>query len=108
MDILVGFVHHYSHMMLPIESVEVHVKLIKFGILLFVPADAFLDSTWLEESALNVIQRPKSTIKKHNAATVSKDTTKCQDKDAMECVHPSAVPIKISLEEDVSVNLDIS
>jgi hypothetical protein len=98
----------YLPTMLPTGSVEVDARLTKFGTPPSVPAGAFLASILLEESALNATLEPKSTTRKPNAATACKDSRKYQDKDAMECAHPSAVPTKTSLEGDVSANLDFS
>ena len=108
MDIPAEFAHPYSPMILLTESVEMHARLTKFGILPSVPADVYLVTTLLEVFAPNATLKPKSTTKKHNAATVLKDIKKFQDKDAMESVHLSAVKTKIGLEEDVYASQDTS
>jgi hypothetical protein len=71
-------------------------------------ADAFQDTTSLEESALNVILRLKFTTKNFNAVIASTVTKKFQDKAATEFADLSAVKIKTGFQEDVYANPDSS
>lgn len=70
----------FAHLLLPmiqsIVSVEVDAKLTKFGMLPFVHADAFLDTTLSVEFAVNVILKLKFMIKRINAAIVLMVITK--------------------------------
>ena len=90
------------------ESVELDVKLMRFGTSLFVGADVFLDTILLEEYALNATLKLKSTIKSFNAVIVSMDIRRYQDRDAMESVLLSVTSTKIGFLIDVCVNLDTS
>ncbi len=57
-------------------SAEVDARPTKFGMLPFVPADAFLVTTWSEEFAVNVMLKLKFMTKRINAAIVLMVITK--------------------------------
>lgn len=83
-----------------IESADRSVFSTKSGILLSDLVDAFLPSTMSTISALNAMPPLRSTISKMDAATVLKDTTRSEDKDATEFAHPYATSMKIGSEID--------
>ena len=95
-------------MIQPTESADLHARLTKFGTPPSDHADAFQDTTSLEESALNAMLRLKFTTKNFNAAIASMVIKKFQDKAAMEFADLSAVKIKIGFQEDVFASPDFS
>lgn len=107
-DTHVVFAHLPLAMIQPIESAELHAKPTKSGMPPLDHADAFQDTTLLEESALNAILRLKFITKDFNAVIASMDIKKFQDKDAMVSADLSAVKIKIGFQADVYANLDSS
>ena len=107
-DTHVVFAHLPLAMIQPTESAELHAKPTKSGMPPLDHADAFQDTTLLEESALNAILRLKFITKNFNAVIASMDIKKFQDKDAMVSADLSAVKIKIGFQEDVYANLDSS
>ena len=90
------------------ESADLPARPTKFGMPPLDHADAFQDTTSLEESALNVILRLKFTTKNFNAVIASTVTKKFQDKAATEFADLSAVKIKTGFQEDVYANPDSS
>lgn len=113
MDIILLDTHAvFAHLLLPMiqstESADLHARPTKFGMPPLDHADAFLDTTSLEESALNATLKLKFTTKDFNAAIASMDIKKFQDKDAMEFADLFVVKIKIGSQEDVYASPDSS
>jgi hypothetical protein len=106
LDIPAEFAHLPFPMMPLIEFADPHARPTKFGTHSFVPADACLHTTLLEEFAPNAMPILKSTTKNSNAVTALTDIKKFQVKDAMEFAPPSATSTKIGFQEDVSASLD--
>jgi len=91
-----------------IESADRNVFTTKSGILSSDLADAFLPSTMSTRSALSAMPPLRSTISKMDAVTVLKDTTRSEDRDAMESAHLYATSTKIGSEIDASASQDSS
>jgi hypothetical protein len=75
-DIHAEFVYLPLLMIQYTVSAEVDARPTKFGMLPFVPADAFLVTTWSEEFAVNVMLKLKFMTKRINAVIVLMVITK--------------------------------
>jgi hypothetical protein len=75
-DIHAEFAHLPLLMIQYTVSAEVDARPTKFGMLPFVPADAFLVTTWSEEFAVNVMLKLKFMTKRINAVIVLMVITK--------------------------------
>jgi hypothetical protein len=104
----VEFAHLLKFMMQLIESADLDVRQMKFGILLLELVDVFPHIILSEEFAHNVIQLIKFIIKNFNVVTVLMDIIKFQVKDAMEFALLFAALTKTGFKEDVFANQDIS
>lgn len=106
--IAVEFAHLLKFMMQLIESADLDVRQMKFGILLLELVDVFPHIILSEEFAHNVIQLIKFIIKNFNVVTVLMDIIKFQVKDAMGFALLFAALTKTGFKEDVFANQDIS